>query len=166
MKKKPQIMKMQPNLRHQQRNAREPPRRAALPRVRTSGRGLTAGSRRRLNRGALTSVESTGKGTSWQSDFLSDFTLQFCSFSYVEESLTLDNERYTTPKRPETSSSFGHFYSANGSSSSSIPTHVPAHGWSSAGLNGKASSQLQVESHTTFDLMSAFTPQAAVRSST
>ena len=55
---------MRPKLRHQRKNEREPRLKAALPRVMISGRGLTAGSRKKLKYGVLTSAVSTGKGLS------------------------------------------------------------------------------------------------------
>ena len=71
---------------------------------------------------------------------------------YIEESLTLDNQRHNTSKKPE--SPMGFFSSAN---TSSMQARVPAHG-----LSGGP--QLEPHAaHATFDFMAAFNP---VRSST
>lgn len=90
MKTKSRKMKMQTNLRHQPRNAREPLLKAALPRVMISGQGLTAGSRRRLIHGVLTSAELIGKRMSiW---FILGFTYRVLRLA------TLKNQWASTTK--------------------------------------------------------------------
>ena len=101
MKMKSQRVKIQPNSIHLPlaKSESEAHLKVVLPMVMISGQGSTAGFRKGSCYGALTSVEQTGN---CKSHVIVCFNLLNRSLmsSYIQESLTLDNERYNCLKTP------------------------------------------------------------------